>query len=229
MTDAIDLAQQLTARAFHADPSTSDWRVVGDGACTLFRTRTIAESARLVAAIAALPGVEDHRPDLRRPPGWRHGQAADRRPTTGTGVTGHDVDLARRISAAARELGVPADPSDVQSILFVVGAHARPRVDGLLAAIFGYIDRPDSPDEDLVDPRGRGPAIWFESPRRAGDGPPRRHPRGGLGPAGGGPAARRRGPGRGWPDGPRHFAPMSWTLSDPEGNEADVATLLERD
>ena len=30
-------------------------------------------------------------------------------------------------------------------------------------AVLGYEPRPDSPEEDLVDPGGRGPAIWFET------------------------------------------------------------------
>jgi 4a-hydroxytetrahydrobiopterin dehydratase len=29
-------------------------------------------------------------------------------------------------------------------------------------AVLGYEYRADSPDEDLIDPRGRGPAFWFE-------------------------------------------------------------------
>jgi hypothetical protein len=30
------------------------------------------------------------------------------------------------------------------------------------AAVLGYERRADSPDEDLVDPRWRGPSIWFQ-------------------------------------------------------------------
>ena len=40
-------------------------------------------------------------------------------------------------------------------------------------AVLGYEPRRDSPDEDLVDPRGRGPAFWFErmdEPRPDGGG-----------------------------------------------------------
>ena len=29
-------------------------------------------------------------------------------------------------------------------------------------AVLGYEYRADSPDEDLIDPRGRGPSLWFQ-------------------------------------------------------------------
>ena len=34
--------EPVTARQFHADPSVAGWRVVGDGACTHFRTGSFA-------------------------------------------------------------------------------------------------------------------------------------------------------------------------------------------
>ena len=40
------MTELITARQFHADASIAEWRVLGDGACTYFRTRSFAESAR---------------------------------------------------------------------------------------------------------------------------------------------------------------------------------------
>ena len=58
------MTEHITARQFHADPSLAEWRVIGDGACTFFRTRSFVESARLIQAISELPGLEGHTPDV---------------------------------------------------------------------------------------------------------------------------------------------------------------------
>ncbi len=92
----------------------------------------------------------------------------------------------------------------------------------------GYIQRPDSPDEDLVDPRGIGPGIWFEQVEQAVVGRNRMHIAVWL------PyeqaearlAAAIAAGGRVIYD---EYAPAWWTLADPEGNEADIATIMYRD
>jgi 4a-hydroxytetrahydrobiopterin dehydratase len=84
-----------------------------------------------------------------------------------------DVELARQISAVARELGLSADPSAVQSLLVIPGATDTAEVMPFWRAVLGYEPRGDSPDEDLVDPRSRGPSFWFEpmdEPRPDGGG-----------------------------------------------------------
>ena len=88
-----------------------DWRVLGEGACTFFRTRSFAESARLVQAIGELPAVGDHPPDLD----VRHDGVSVRLITYTEewyGTTKRDVEVARQISAAARELGFENGPAE---------------------------------------------------------------------------------------------------------------------
>jgi 4a-hydroxytetrahydrobiopterin dehydratase len=58
------MTEHITPRQFHADPSLAEGRVIGDGACTVFHTRSFVESARLVQAISELPGLENHTPDV---------------------------------------------------------------------------------------------------------------------------------------------------------------------
>jgi 4a-hydroxytetrahydrobiopterin dehydratase len=144
------------------------------------------------------------------------------------GMSRRDVELARQISEVAREHGIPADPSAVQSFLVIPGAPDTAEVMPFWRAVLGYEPRADTPDEDLVDPRSRGPAFWFE---------PMKEPRQGGGAihvavwvpyeeaearvaaalAAGGHVVRDE------------FAPSWWTLADAAGNEADVATTLGRD
>src|SRR5437879_13469367 len=83
------------------------------------------------------------------------------------------AELARRISDAARKLGLSADPSAVQSLLVIPGATDRPGVMPFWRAVLGYEPRRDSPAEDLVDPHGRAVPFWFEQmkePRADGGG-----------------------------------------------------------
>src|SRR6266542_2074073 len=89
------------------------------------------------------------------------------------GMTQRHVELARQISAAARKLGLSADPSALQSLSIIPGATSRAEVMPFWRAALGYEPRIDSPAEDLVDSHDRGPAFWFEQmeePRPDGGG-----------------------------------------------------------
>ncbi|HEX8026615.1 MAG TPA: VOC family protein [Candidatus Limnocylindrales bacterium] len=204
---------------------TEDWPVIGDGATAFFATESFAASARFVEAIAAIDGIEAHRPDVDvRPDG-----VTIRLLTTETwyGMSRRDVTLARAISATARSLGLAADTSVVQCVHpIVIGAVDPARVMPFWEALTGYIRRPDSPDEDLVDPRGRGPGIWFEQAEDLNTMRPRMH----FGlwvPIGDGQArvdAALAAGGRIVFD----HGPAWWTMADPEGNEADVSTIENR-
>ena len=151
----------ITPSQFHEAHGVEDWRVVGDGACTFFGTDSFAQAAGLVQAIGELPGVEEHRPDVDlRPDG------VTIRLITVTedayGMSDDDVELARQISTTARDLGLSGDPAAVQSVLVIPGASDPAEVMPFWQAVLGYQRRNDTPDEDLVDPRGRGSAFWFE-------------------------------------------------------------------
>ena len=218
----------ISAREFHAAEGTEDWRVIGDGASAFFGTATFADAVRLVEAIGELSAIEDHRPDVD----LRHDGVTVRllsKSTEWYGMSRQDVELARLISAAARDLGLAADPAKVQSVLVVPGAPVIAEVVPFWQVALGYDRRADSPDEDLVDPRDRNPGFWFETmdqPRADGGGaihiavwvpPEAAESRVAAALAAGGRMVRD------------DFAPMWWTLADAAGNEADIATVLERD
>jgi 4a-hydroxytetrahydrobiopterin dehydratase len=155
------MTDRISAKQFHGAEGVEDWRVIGDGACAYFRTGSFAAGARLVQAIGALPGVDDHPPDVDlRPDGVtvRVLTVAD----DYYGMSRRDVELAVRISAAAREQGLSADPSAVQSLIIIPGAAVPADVMPFWRAVLGYEPRRDSPAEDLVDPRNRAPGLWFE-------------------------------------------------------------------
>src|SRR6266571_1077801 len=104
------MTDRISPKQFDESEGVEDWRVLGDGACAHFRTGSFTAGARLVQAIAELPGVDDHHPDVD----VRHDGVTVRLLTTADdyyGLTSHDLDLARQISAVARRLGLPAEPS----------------------------------------------------------------------------------------------------------------------
>jgi 4a-hydroxytetrahydrobiopterin dehydratase len=219
----------ITPSEFHTAQGTADWRVLGEGAHAFFRTGSMAEAARLVTAIGAIPGVdgEGNVPEID----VRKSGVTVRlltKQADGYGMSTRDVELARAISSAARSLGLSADPSVVRSFLVVPGAADTAAVMPFWQAVLGFVPRPDSPEEDLVDPQDRLPGFWFEEMRE---------PRGDQGGAihvaiwlphelaeqrvqaalaAGGHLVRDK-------------APMWWTLADSAGNEVDVATVKGRD
>lgn len=218
----------ISSRDFQASDGVDDWRVLGEGASAFFPTGSFAESARFVAAIGAIDGVEDHPPDVD----LRH-DGVTVSLITGSddyrGMSQRDVDIARRISVVARDLGLAADPTAVQSMLIVPGAPDITPIVPFWRAVLGYEPRPDSPDEDLVDAHARGVSFWFETmeqPRPGGTGAvhiavwvpiEQAEDRVKAALAAGGHIVRD------------DFAPMWWTLADAAGNEADISTTIGRD
>lgn len=167
-----DTTNAITVRDFREGAGVQDWRVLAEGACAFFRTKSFAASAELVRALAEAIDDAGHPPDVD----IRSGGVTVRLITITDGHYGmsqRDVKLARQISAVARGQVVSADPSAVQTLLVIPGAPVTADVMPFWRAVLGYEPRPDSPDEDLVDPLGRGPAFWFEpmgEPRPDGGG-----------------------------------------------------------
>ena len=148
------------------------------------------------------------------------------------GVTAHDIALARRISAALAERGAATAPGDVsvQAIEVAIDASDIPAVRPFWKAVTGYVDEagPSDLSGGLVDPAGRGPALWFQQmdvPR------PQRNrihldvdvphdqaaARIEAALAAGGVLLSER------------AAPAFWVLADAEGNEVCVCTWQGRD
>jgi 4a-hydroxytetrahydrobiopterin dehydratase len=220
------VTEQITARRFHEADGAEDWRVLGEGACAYFRTGSFAAGARLAQAIGELGGPDDHHPHVDLRPG-----GVTVRLITITdgyyGLSERDLELARRISAVARQLGLVADPTELQTVQVSIDALVGPEVMAFWRAVLGYQERGDSPEEDLIDPRGRGPSFWFQqmdAPRPQRN---RIHIDVWVPPDQGEArvAAAIAAGGRLVTD---EHAPSWWVLADPEGNEACVATTRSR-
>ena len=222
------MIEPITPSQFDKSEGVEDWRLTCDGATAVFHTRSFAESARFVQAISELPGVEDYSPNID----VRHDGVTVHMMTSTKdyfGPSRQDADLARQVSVVAHKLGLTADPAAIQGLLIIPGAPDITQVVPFWRAVLGYVPRPDSPAEDLVDPRDRGPAFWFEKmiePRGDGGGAihvaiwvpyEQAESRIAAALAAGGHMVRDE------------FAPTWWTLADAAGNEADIATVKGRE
>jgi 4a-hydroxytetrahydrobiopterin dehydratase len=216
------VSELITAEQFESSEGVDEWRVLGCGACACFQTGAFAVGVELTEAIGALADAAGRFPD------------ADLRPAVlivrlpfgdVPGLTEHDVELARQISAAARELDIRADPAALQDVNLTIDALYRPRVLPFWRAVLGY---DQVGDEDLVDPRRISPPIWFQP--MSGPRPQRNRihvdvwvpqdlaeTRVASALAAGGHLISDE------------YSPAWWTLADDEGNEVDVATWKGRD
>jgi len=154
------MSEPIEARRFHESDVVDDWRVVGEGACAYFRTGSFAKGARLVQAISELANLDAHHPDVD----VRHDGVMVRLVTLRPGYYGlsqRDLELAREISAVARQLGVSSDPTCVGNVQVSIDALVSADVWPFWRAVLGYVDRGDDPGE-LVDPHARGPLVYFQ-------------------------------------------------------------------
>ena len=221
------MTDRILSRQFHGAEGAAAWRVLPDGAYAIFRTDSFSASVRFVDAIGELVGEGDG-PDIDvRGDGVTVLIRAFK--ARAYGLVQSDLDLAQAISTTAREMGLAAEPAAIESLSVIPGALDRAGVMPFWQAVLGYDPRPDSPDEDLVDPHGRLAPFWFEEMdelRADGAGTihlvvwvpwdeAESHVAAGV--AAGGRIVRH--------DLEENF----WTLADPAGNEVDVATTSAPD
>lgn len=216
------MTERIFARDFHAAEGVEAWRVLPEGASAFYRAAGFAAAARFVAGIAPLvrEGDEPHL-DIRH-----DGVTVLLRAfkDAGYGLVQADLDLARAISSIAGDMGLTADPAAIQSLSIIPGARDRRAIMPFWRAVLAYDPRPDSPEEDLVDPHDRLAPFWFEEMEELrADGKGTMHlviwvpwdeaeARVRAGVAAGGTIVRHNAEER------------FWTLADPAGNEVDVAT-----
>jgi 4a-hydroxytetrahydrobiopterin dehydratase len=147
--------KRITARAFHDAGGVEDWRVLFWGAYAFYPTRSFAEGARLVDKIAEAAQATGHYPDVDLRP---EGVTIRTFSREDGALSEGDIELARKISAAAQELGLEPDPSQVQAVGIAVAHDAGVDVRPFWAAVFGYRYLGA---EDAIDRHRRNPHLWF--------------------------------------------------------------------
>ena len=132
------------------------WRVLLRTLRATVTAPDFTTAAAFVARIAAAADEANHHPDVV----LRWGQVTV---TTSShdvgGLTQRDVDLAAAVSAAADELGLAGDVARSEILELAIDALDIPAVLPFWAAVMGY---EVTGDDEVTDPAGIGPAIWFQ-------------------------------------------------------------------
>lgn len=106
------MTERISPQEFLAADGIGDWRVVSGMAAAYFGTGSFNTGVALVDAIGALADAANHHPDVD----LRYPSVVVRLVTHDVGgLSERDLALARQISAAARDLGVTADPAKLPS------------------------------------------------------------------------------------------------------------------
>jgi 4a-hydroxytetrahydrobiopterin dehydratase len=205
------------------DADLADWRKLAQALHARFLTRNFAAGSDFVTAITAAAEAANHHPDVTLTYPFVDIKLLSH---DVSGITERDVDLARQISAIARDKGIDAQPGAVAEIELALDTADVAAVGPFWAALLtGSTDSLHG--EDVVDKGGRVPLLWFqhtdahETPRQ------RFHldlwvphdlaqERIAAAVAAGGQVVDEE------------HAPSFTVLADPEGNQVCVCTCLER-
>lgn len=140
------------------DAGLDDWRKLAQALHARFLTRDFTTGLALVTAIGELADQADHHPDVVLT--YPHVDVKLLSHDTG-GVTARDTDLARRISALAAERGITADPGAPAVVELALDTADVAAIGPFWAALLtGDAQAVDG--DDIADPGGRVPLLWFQ-------------------------------------------------------------------
>jgi 4a-hydroxytetrahydrobiopterin dehydratase len=205
------------------DAGLDDWRKLSQALHARFLTGDFARGARFIDSVTEAAEQANHHPDVTLT-----------YPYVDLKLVSHDVgrlsqrdlDLARRISDIAREQGIAADPHAVAEVELALDTADHATVGPFWSALLtGGTDAYQR--DEVVDPAGRVPNLWFQGTDRHETPRQRFH----LDVWVAHDLARQRidaavaAGGRVVDD---QNAPAFVVLADPDGNRACVCTALER-
>jgi 4a-hydroxytetrahydrobiopterin dehydratase len=214
--------EKLTSKEI-LDAGLDDWRLLAQALHARFHTGDFATGLAFVTAVTELAERAGHHPDVTLTYPFVDLKLVSHDVSR---VTRRDLDLARRISEIAREQGVDADPGATSEIELALDTADLAAVGPFWAALLTG-SRDSLAGDDVVDPGGRVPLLWFQH-TDAHDTPRQRFHLDVWVPhdvADERIAAAVAAGGRVVDDG---NAPAFVVLADPEGNRACVCTCLDR-
>jgi 4a-hydroxytetrahydrobiopterin dehydratase len=142
-------------REFLAADGLDDWVVLHGGAAAVFRTGSLAEAVNLAAGIGEVAGFEGSGALLT----IADGQLTVRLARGVERLEPPHLEVARAVSAIARQHGAVPDRAAVQEVQFAVAAKPDAVDLGFWRAVLGYL--PWAPD-NAVDPLGHGSTVWMQ-------------------------------------------------------------------
>ena len=140
---------------FLAAEGVDDWVVLHGGATAVFRVGSLHEAAHLAEAVAKAPGIAGAGVLLT---------LADTRVTVRLSrdiwnLEARHVQLARAVSAVARQHGAVPDRAAVQEVQVAIAAKCDAIDVRFWRAVLGYTPMAD---DNAVDPLGHGSTVWMQ-------------------------------------------------------------------
>ena len=140
------------------DAGLDDWRKLAQALHARFLTGDFVTGLAFVTAVTEAAERANHHPDVTLTYPFVDLKLISRDVSQ---VTGRDIDLALRISEIAREQGISAEPSAVTEVELALDTADLAAVGPFWAALL--TGSPDSlSGDDVVDPGGRVPLLWFQ-------------------------------------------------------------------
>lgn len=141
-------------REFLAADGVEDWVVLHGGATATFRVGSLTEASQLAQAVANVPGLER---------GALLTAASDRLTVRLTRdvwqLESRHVEVARAVSAVARERGATPDRAAVQEVQIAIAAKPDTVDLPFWQAVLGYAPMAE---DNAVDPLGHGSTVWMQ-------------------------------------------------------------------
>jgi len=140
------------------DARLDDWRMLAQALHARFRTGDFVTGLAFVTAVAEAAEQANHHPDVTLT--YTYVDLSLISHDVGH-LTRRDTDLARRISEIAGERGIHTEPSVVTEVELALDTADLAAVAPFWAALLtGTTDSVDG--DDVVDPSGRVPLLWFQ-------------------------------------------------------------------
>jgi 4a-hydroxytetrahydrobiopterin dehydratase len=137
----------------------ADWRPILAALHGRFKTGGFVTSLELARRITEVAEEMNHHPDLDLR--WPHVDITLSSHDVG-GMTQRDVDLARRISEIAADLGLESDPAAPQVVELGLDTWDADEIRPFWAALLAG----GGDGDDVVDPSGQVPSVWFQDTDR---------------------------------------------------------------
>ncbi|SDH48519.1 4a-hydroxytetrahydrobiopterin dehydratase [Arthrobacter subterraneus] len=135
-----------------------DWRQLAQGIHARFRTGSFTKGLRFLTAVTEAAEAANHHPDVTLT--YPHVDLLLISHDVGA-LTSRDVDLARTISSIAAEHGLKPQPGALAEVDLALDT-AAPAAAGPFWAALLTGDASNVRGEDVVDPSGRVPLLWFQ-------------------------------------------------------------------
>lgn len=149
--------EKLTSKQI-LDAGLDDWRKLAQALHARFLTGDFVTGLTFVTAVTEAAERANHHPDVTLTYPFVDVKLISHDVSQ---VTQRDIDLARRISGIAREQGIGAEPSALTQLELALDTADLAAVGPFWAALL--TGSPGSlMGDDVVDPTGRVPLLWFQ-------------------------------------------------------------------